>query len=87
MRKGKKRSKKRIAAVILAAVVFLLVVVGIWYMIALHSFHELLTRTVDMSFDELLGEALEGKKDACVTVGVLKDGQMSYEVYGEGERV
>ncbi len=83
MRKEKKISKKRIVAVMLAAAVFLLAIAGIWYILALHSTHELLTRTVDMSFDELLGEALAGKKDACVTVGVLKDGQMSYEVYGE----
>ncbi len=41
-----------------------------------------------MSFDELVEEALANKKNACVTVGILKDGQMSYEVYGEdGERL
>ncbi len=83
-KKGKKISKKKTVAVILLAVLFLSAVVGIWYILALHSTHELLTRTADMPFDELLGEALTGKKDACVTVGVLKDGQMSYEVYGEG---
>ncbi len=83
MKKEKKISKKKIAAVILASAVLLLAVVGIWYILALHSTHELLTRTVDMSFDELVEEALMGKRDACVTVGILKDGQMSYEVYGE----
>jgi len=81
---GKKRSKKKIVVIMLVAVVLLLAAVGVWYILALYSTHELLARTVDMSFDELLGEALEGKKDACVTVGVLKDGQTSYEVYGEG---
>ncbi len=70
-------------AVILGAAVLPLAIAGIWYALALHSTHELLTRTAGMSFDELPGEALAGKKDACVTVGVLKDGQMSYEVYGE----
>jgi len=84
MRKEKKISKKRIVAVILGAAVLLLAAAGIWYLLALHSTHELLTQTVDMSFHELLGTALKGKKDACVTVGILKDGQMSYEVYGEG---
>ncbi len=84
MKKEKRISKKKTVAVILLAVLFLSAVVGICYILALHSTHELLTRTADMSFDELLGEALTGKKDACVTVGVLKDGQMSYEVYGEG---
>jgi len=84
MKKEKKISKKKIASVILALVVLLLASAGIWYVLALRSTHELLTRTVDMSFDELVEEALMGKKDACVTVGILKDGQMSYEVYGEG---
>jgi len=81
MRKGKKI--KKIVAVILAAAVLLLAAVGIWYVLAQRSTHELLTRTVGMSFDELVEEALTGKRDACVTVGVLKDGQISYEVYGE----
>lgn len=88
MKKGKKISKKKIAAVTLASVALLLAAVGIWYALALHSTHELLMRTDSMSFDELVEEALTGKRDACVTVGVLKDGQMSYEVYGEdGERL
>jgi len=84
MKKEKKISKKKIAAVILASVVVMLAAAGIWYVLALRSTHELLTRTVDMPFDELVKEALVGKRDACVTVGILKDGQMSYAVYGEG---
>ncbi len=84
MKKGKRVSKKKIAAVILASAALLLAAAGIWYVLALHSTHEFLTRTADMSFDELVEEALANKKDACVTVGVLKDGQISYEVYGEG---
>jgi len=82
--KGKRISRKKVVAVISAVAALLLAAAGIWYILALRSTHALLTRSVDMSFDELLEEALTGKKDACVTVGVLKDGQMSYEVYGEG---
>ncbi len=88
IKKRRKISQKRIVAVILGAAVLLLATASIWYALALYSTHELLTRTADMSFDELLGEALAGRKDACVTVGILKGGQMSYEVYGEdGERL
>lgn len=83
MRKGKKISKKRAAAVIMAAIALLLAAIVIWYALALHSTHTLLSRVADMSFDEVLETALENQKDACVTVGVLKDGQMSYEVYGK----
>jgi len=84
MKKEKRRSGKKILIVILAIAVLLPAAYGILYVADRHSTHELLTRTVDMSFDELLAEALDGKKDACVTVGILKDGQTSYEVYGEG---
>ncbi len=83
MKKEKKKSKRRTVAVVLSAAAVLLAAVGILYALALHSTHALLTRVVDMSSDELLEEALSHKKDACVTVGILKDGQMSYEVYGE----
>jgi len=83
MRKEKRISKKRIMAVILV-VVLLLAAAGIWYILALRSTQELLIRTADMSFDDLMKEALANRKDACVTVGVLKDGQMSFDVYGEG---
>ncbi len=84
MKKEKKISKKRIAAVVVSAAVLLLAAVGILYILALRSTHALLTRISEMSSDELLEEALADKKDACVTVGVLKNGQTSYEVYGMG---
>lgn len=81
MKKGKKI--KRTVLVISAAVVLLLAAFGIWYALDQRNTHEFLTQLKDMSFENLLEKALENKKEACVTVGVLKDGQMSYEVYGE----
>lgn len=85
----KKASKRKTAAIIIAAAVLLLAVSGVvWYVLAQHSTHEFLLRTADMSFDELLKEALTDRKGACITIGVLKDGQMSYEVYGpDAERL
>ncbi len=88
MSREKKISPKRIMVIILAVALLLMAAAGIWYALALFSTHALLTRTADMPFDKLLGEALSGKEDACVTVGVLKDGQMAYEVYGkDGKRL
>ena len=40
-----------------------------------------------LSFAEALEYTLHGKKDAVVTVGVIKDGQASYTVYGEDAQV
>ncbi|MDO5344943.1 MAG: serine hydrolase domain-containing protein [Lachnospiraceae bacterium] len=80
--KKKKRRKRKIWMAILAVFAILLAIAGGWYGLQIHSAHRLLMRMQDMSFDELLQEALAGKKEAKVTVGVIKDGQMTYEVYG-----
>lgn len=85
--KGRKRNrKKKIIFMILFAVVFLAAAGGLWYGINVHAARERLTRVNEMSFDELIQEALAGNTDARVTVGIVKDSQMSYEVYGaDGE--
>jgi len=87
MKKEKRRSGKKTALIILAAIVFLAAVYGILYAVDVYSTHKLLSGIRDMSFDGLLAEALDGKTDACVTVGVLKDGQTSFEVYGKGGKL
>lgn len=80
--KEKRKRKKKILITILSVFAILLVIVGGWYGIQIHSAHKLLARIEDMSFDELIQEALADKKEARVTVGMIKDGQMTYEVYG-----
>ena len=62
--------------------VIFLAIAGGWYGFQIHSAHKLLLRAEDMTFEELIQEALAGKKEARVTVGMIKDGQMTYEVYG-----
>lgn len=80
--KGKRKRKKRILRILLPVLAVLLAAGGGWYGLQVHLSHKLLTRVEEMSFDELIKEALKGKKDACVTVGVIKNGQGTYEVYG-----
>lgn len=83
---GKRKRKKKIFFIILFAMIILLAIGGGWYGIQIHSAHELLTRVKDMSFEQLIQEALADKKDARVTIGIIKDGQMTYKVYGiDGE--
>lgn len=80
--KKKRKRKKKVWMTILSVFVILLAIAGGWYGLQIHSAHKLLSRIEDMSFEELLQEALVGKKEARVTVGMIKDGQMTYEVYG-----
>lgn len=85
--KEKKKRKKKIFIIILSVIVFLLAAFGVWYGIQIHSAHEFLAQVEDISFEELAEEALADKKEACVTVGIIKDGQMTYEVYGEDAKI
>lgn len=80
MKMKKKWSKALIA--ILCVMAVLLGIAGGWYGIRLYSAHKLLRRMETMSFEESIQEALAGKTDARVTVGMIKDGQMTYAVYG-----
>lgn len=84
--KEKRKRRKKIFFVVLGVIAAFLVIGGGWYGLQVHSSHKLLTRVEKMSFEALLKEALAKKKEARVTVGVLKDGQTTYEVYGaDGE--
>lgn len=47
-----------------------------------HAAQEKLKRWTTMSFDELIGEATSGNRDAVVTVAVIKNGDVTTTVYG-----
>lgn len=81
MKKTGKSKKKRLLIVLLI-IAALLAVAGVWYGIQIYSTQKLLTQIKDMPFEELLKEALAGKEDAVVTIGIVEDGKMSYAVYG-----
>lgn len=80
--KEKKKNKKKILVRVLLVIVILLAAAGGWYGLQVHESHRLLTRAEGMTFDALIQEALAGREDACVTVGVIKDGQTAFDVYG-----
>lgn len=77
----RKHWKKRIF-ILLLVIIALLSVGGVWYGIQVYSTHKALEQIRDITFQELLKEALAEKEDAVVTVGVVKNGEMSYHVYG-----
>lgn len=85
--KIKRKRKKKILVTILLVIVILFGSGCIWYGIQVHSAHKLLARIETMSFEEVLQEALNEKENAYITVGVIKDGQISYEVYGANGEV
>lgn len=85
--KEKRKRGKKILITVLSVIAALIVIAGGWYGFKIHSEHKLLMRVEEMSFEELMQEALAGKEDARVTVGIIKDGQMSYEVYGADAEV
>ena len=80
--KAKRKNKKKILAGVLIVIVILAAATGGWYGIQVHSAHKLLTQVEEMSFDQLMEEALKGSEEARVTVGVIKDGKTTWEVYG-----
>lgn len=81
-----KRSKKKIGICILCVLAVLLLIAGGLHGLQVYSAHKLIRRVEGMSFEEVLREALADKPDARVTVGVIKQGEMTYEVYGaDGE--
>lgn len=41
----------------------------------------------DMTFEEMLRYTTEGNKSAVITVGIIRNGEMTYTVYGEKARV
>ena len=49
---------------------------------SLYGRHKL-SKLPGLSFQEALEYTTEGKEDAVITVGIIKDGQISYTVYGE----
>lgn len=80
----KRKRKMKILRMILLAAVILSAAGGVRYGMKTHAERKQMIRADAMSFEELRKEALDGKEDARVTVGVIKDGQMTYEVYGSG---
>lgn len=83
----KSKRKRKIGITLLTVIVILAAIAGGWYGLQIHLSHKLLERVEAMSYEEVLREALKGKEDARVTVGVIKDGQMTYEVYGADAQV
>lgn len=78
MRKIKGRTKKMI--LIIAAVVFFIAL--IFGGIMIYGKYQM-SKIPELSFQEILEYTTKDNADAVITVGIVKNGQISYKVYGE----
>ncbi|PZX07353.1 beta-lactamase [Psychrobacillus insolitus] len=75
--KGKRKTKNTIVVI----VVLLLVAAGIIIGLSLYG-KDMMKKIPGLSFDDALNYTLKDNRDAVITVGIVKDGQSSYIVYG-----
>lgn len=76
-----KRRKLMLIAVCVIAVIAL--AAGIFFAVTAHQMNKI----PKMSFDEMLRYTAGGNDKAVITVGIIKDGEMSYTVYGKDGEV
>lgn len=74
----KKRGKKTRFIIIVVALIVVLII-GI---VAIYGNYQM-SKIPGLSFKDCLNYTLKGKDDAVVTVGIFKDGQATYTVYGK----
>lgn len=78
MKQGSRTRKKRVIIIFLSVILCAALVAT-----GLMTFGKSQMAIVPgLSFKEALGYTTRGKKDAVITVGIIKDGQASWKVYG-----
>lgn len=70
---------KRKVIIVISIIVCLAVVCGGFLVFTKHQ----MSKIPEMTFEETLEYTTIGKSDAVITVGIIKDGEVSYKVYGE----
>ncbi len=84
MKIGKTRRK---FAILIVAIGALLLVVAV-ILIALSSYGKAMMRKIpDLTFDDALNYTLKDNRHAVLTVGIVKDGEFSYTVYGNNAAI
>jgi len=74
-----KRGKKRILKVILVIVLLIAVGIGGYSIYGSYKINQL----SDMTFEDMLAYTTKDNKDAIITVGIIQNDKMTYDVYGE----
>ena len=74
----KKKSKKTIYIIIAVILIIGLIIIGY----SVYGNYQM-SKIPEMSFTDCLNYTLKGNDNAVITVGIIKDGQASYTVYGK----
>ena len=79
MKQGSKSKKKRVIIILLSVVLCIaLVMTGL----IIYGKSQM-AKVPGLTFREALEYTTQGKKDAVITVGIIKDGKASWTVYGD----
>lgn len=77
-----RRKKRLIRIILLLAVILCLGIGAFWAIISYRT-----SLIPSMSFDDMMEYTTKNNKKAIITVGVIKDGEMSYTVYGNNASI
>ena len=78
-----KRIGKKKKAIIISTFLVIALIVGVFTMITSYR----MSLIPSMSFEEMLSYTTKNNGDAIITVGIIKDGEESFTVYGENATV
>lgn len=73
------KKRRRVFKIVIILIIIVLICGGAFLLYLNHQMKKLET----MDIDDMLVYSTKGLEDAKITVGILKDGEMKYEVYGE----
>lgn len=74
-----KWGKKKMLRIFFAIIFVIVVGIGGCAIYGSYKLHQLST----MTFDEMMAYTTKDNKDALITVGIIKDGEITYDVYGQ----
>lgn len=66
-------------------IIVLIAVVGLGVFLAFYTYQ--MSLVTKMSFDEMIEYTTKNNEDAIITVGIIKDGEMKYTVYGNNASI
>lgn len=75
----KQVGKKKILKTVLAIVLLIVVGIASYSIYGLHKINQLST----MAFEEMLAYTTKDNKDAIITIGIIQNNKMTFDVYGE----
>lgn len=73
-----KSKQKKVLMIIVLAILIIAVSISIFLGVSMYQQNQ----TPKMSFNEMLQYTVKNKEDAVITIGIIKNGEVSYKIYG-----